>query len=142
MRSFYLPFVLVVGGNILYHVSQRSVPKTANPLATMMVAYAVGLLICAAGSPFYPSEKSFLGSLRESNWTAVVIGVGVAAVEIGFLLTYRAGWRISVAPVAASVAVALALVPVGVALFGEHLSYRNALGVALCIAGLILLARD
>ncbi|HVG28488.1 MAG TPA: hypothetical protein VM864_02080 [Pyrinomonadaceae bacterium] len=142
MRSLYLPLALVIGGNILYHVSQRSVPKTANPLATMMAAYAVGILICAAGGLFYPSEKSFISSLRESNWTAVVIGVGVAAVEIGFLLTYRAGWRIGVAPVVASVAVALLLIPVGVALFGEHLSYRNLIGVALCIAGLILLARE
>ena len=142
MRSLYLPLALVVGGNILYHVSQRSVPKAANLLATMLVAYAVGILICAAGGILYPSEKSFLGSVRESNWTAVVIGVGVAAVEIGFLLAYRAGWRISVAPVVASVAVALLLIPVGVALFGERLSFRNLFGVALCIAGLILLARE
>lgn len=142
MRSFYLPLVLVVVGNILYHVSQRSVPKTANPLATMMVAYAVGILLCAAGSFFYPSEKSFLNSIRESNWTAVVIGVGVAAVEIGFLLTYRAGWRISIAPVLASVALALLLIPVGVMMFGEHLSLRNLIGIALCVAGLIFLVRE
>ncbi|HEX8162525.1 MAG TPA: hypothetical protein VF538_11670 [Pyrinomonadaceae bacterium] len=142
MRTSYLPVVLVVFGNILYHVSQRSVPKSANPLATMTVAYAVGILLCAAGSIFYPSERSFIASIRGSGWTAIVIGVGVAAVEIGFLLAYRAGWRISVAPVVASAAVALLLIPVGVGLFGERLSVRNVIGVALCVAGLLFLARE
>src|SRR6267143_4249521 len=99
MKWFYLPLVLTVSGNILYHVSQKSVPKTANPLVTMMLAYTVGIMVCAVSAIFYPAERSLLSSIREANWAVWGIGIGVAGVEIGFLLAYRVGWSISVAPV-------------------------------------------
>ena len=138
MKSFYLPLALTVGGNILYHVSQKSVPKTAHPLLTMLLAYAVSITACALGTIFWPAEKSFVASVRESNWAVWAIGVGIAAVEVGFLLAYRAGWRISVAPVVSSVAVSLLLIPIGLTAFKEQLSGWNVVGIVLCIAGLIL----
>lgn len=142
MKSFYFPLVLTIGGNILYHVSQRSIPKTAHPLVTMMLAYAVGLIICALGLFFYPPEKSLLNSARDSNWTACLIGVGAAGVEIGYLLAYRAGWRISVAPIVSSVGVTLLLIPIGIMIFREQLSARNVIGIVLCVIGLALVTHE
>jgi uncharacterized membrane protein len=141
MKSFYLPLVLTVGGNILYHIAQKSVPKTASPLITMMLAYAVAIIVCTMFAVVYPADKSVLIALRDSNWTVLAIGIGVAAVEIGFLLAYRAGWNISVAPVTSSVAVALLLIPIGVIAFRERLSAWNVVGLVLCVAGLVLVAR-
>ncbi len=142
MKSFYFPLVLTIGGNILYHVSQRSIPKTAHPLVTMMLAYAVGLIICALGLLFYPAEKSLLNSARESNWAVFLIGVGAAGVEIGYLLAYRAGWRISVAPIVSSVGVTLLLIPIGIMIFREQLSARNVIGIVLCVIGLALVTHE
>lgn len=141
MKSFYFPFVLTIGGNVLYHLSQRSVPKTADPLVTMMLAYAVAIAACAAGLVFSPAARPFFASARELNWSVLLIGVGIASVEIGYLLGYRAGWGVSSAPVMSSVAASLLLVLVGVAVFKEQLSALNATGVLLCVLGLVLVTR-
>jgi uncharacterized membrane protein len=138
MKSLYLPLLLTIGGNIVYHISQKSVPKTANPLVTMIIAYGVAIAVCAICSVFYPADRSVLNAIRGANWAVYAIGVGVAAVEVGFLLSYRAGWGISVAPVLSGVGVALLLILIGVLGFKEQLSLWNIIGVVLCLIGLVL----
>jgi uncharacterized membrane protein len=80
--------------------------------------------------------------LKESNWAVVVVGAAAACIEIGFLLAYRSGWRISVAAVATNVAVTLMLVPIGIIIFKDHLSLRNIVGLIFCVLGLVLVVRD
>src|SRR5205085_9160279 len=120
MKSLYLPLVLTIGGNVLYHVAQKSVPRTANPLLTLMLAYAVGIALCALCAIFYPAEKPLFASIREANWAVFAIGVGASAVEMGYLLAYRVGWNVSVAPVLTSVAVTVLLLPIGIVVFREQ----------------------
>ena len=139
MKALYLPLLLVVGGNILYHVSQKSIPKSADPLVVMLLAYTVAFSVCLAATAVFPSATSFLATVREARVSAVVLGLGIAAVEIGVLLAYRGGWRISVLPVVSSAAVSLLLLPVGLLVYREQLSFRNGLGIACCLLGLFLL---
>jgi uncharacterized membrane protein len=141
MKNFYLPLVLAVGGNLLYHLSQKSLPKAANPLFMITVAYIVGIVVCLLYSFAYPNDKSFLDTVRESNWAVYAMGLGAAVIELGFLLAYRAGWNISTAAVVCSTAVTLLLVPIGVVAFREHLSVRNVVGLLLCMIGLALVAK-
>lgn len=141
MKNFYLPLVLAVGGNLLYHLSQKSLPKTANPLLVITIAYVVGIVACLLCSVAYPNDKSFLDTVRESNWAVYGMGLGAAVIEVGFLLSYRAGWNISTASVVCSSAVTLALIPIGVVVFKEHLSVRNVVGLLLCMIGLVLVAK-
>ncbi|MBZ5535618.1 MAG: DMT family transporter [Acidobacteriia bacterium] len=138
MKSYYFPLLLTIGGSILYHVAQKSLPRTTNPLVTMMLAYAVGILLFAVTMVFYHDQRPFLNSVRESNWAVFVVALGAASIEIGFLLAYRVGWNISIAPVASSVAVALLLIPIGILGFKEHLSIGNVVGIMFCVVGLIL----
>jgi uncharacterized membrane protein len=142
MKNFYLPLALAVGGNVLYHLSQKSMPKSVNPLFVITLAYLVGILVCLLYSLVYPNDKSFMDTWRESNWAVYAMGVGAVIIEVGFLLAYRAGWNISTAAVACSTAVTLLLVPIGVVAFKEHLSVRNVIGLLLCMLGLILVTRD
>jgi len=141
MKNFYLPLVLAVGGNLLYHLSQKSLPKTANPLLVITIAYVVGIVACLLCSVVYPNDKSFLDTLRESNWAVYGMGLGAAVIEVGFLLSYRAGWNLSTASVVCSTAVTLVLIPIGVVVFKEHLSVRNVVGLLLCMIGLVLVAK-
>jgi uncharacterized membrane protein len=140
--NFYLPFGLVVGGGVLYHLAQKSIPKGMNPFLATIMAYLIGIVLCAICVPFYSGGKSFIGAVRESNWALLVLGFAVAAIELGFLLCYRAGWKISFAAVAANVAITVLLIPIGIAVFKDQLSLRNVLGVGLCILGLVLVIRD
>ncbi len=141
MKNFYLPLALAVGGNLLYHLSQKSMPKAANPLYVITIAYLVGIALCVLYAFFYPNEKSFMETLRESNWAVFAMGIGALIIELGFLFAYRAGWNISTAAVACSTAVTLMLIPIGVLAFKEHLSVRNVVGLLLCMLGLVLVAK-
>jgi uncharacterized membrane protein len=142
MRSFYFPVALAVCGMLFYHLSQKSIPKEMNPFFAAMIAYMVGIVICAICALIYSGRKSFADSLREANWAVFLVGAATASIEVGFLLAYRAGWRISVAAVAANVAVTVMLVPIGLVIFKDHLSLRNILGLIFCILGLVLVVRE
>ena len=70
------------------------------------------------------------------------MGVGAAAIEVGFMVAYRIGWRISLTAVATNVAATAVLIPIGLFVFKEHLSMRNILGVVFCVLGLLLVIKD
>lgn len=142
MTAFYLPFVLAVGGMLFYHLSQKSIPKGTNPFHVTILAYAIGIIMCAVCAFVYPGKNTIVESLRESNWAVFVLGLAAASIELGFLLAYRAGWRISLAAVATNVTVTILLVPIGVLIFKDHLSLRNILGLVFCVLGLVLVVRD
>ena len=142
LKSFYGPFVLTVGGMLFYHLSQKSVPREINPFIATIIAYLVGIVVCTVFAFTYPADKSFSGSLKQANWAVFCLGAAAALIEVGFMLVYRAGWRISLAAVATNVAATVILIPIGILIFKEHLSLRNIIGVIFCLAGLVLVVRD
>lgn len=142
MRNYYLPFTLTVGGMLLYHLAQKSIPQGLNPFHATILAYASGILVCSVGALALAGNEGFLSSLKGSNWAVPAMGVGAAAIEIGFMMAYRKGWRISTTAVATNVAATVMLIPIGMLIFREHLSLRNILGVLFCLLGLVLVVRD
>jgi uncharacterized membrane protein len=142
MSAFYLPFVLTVVGMLFYHISQKSIPRDMNPFLVTILAYAVGIVFCAVCAFAYPNRKTFATSLKETNWAVITLGIAAASIELGFLLAYRAGWRISIAAVATNAAVTVMLIPIGLIVFKDHLSLRNIVGLIFCVAGLALVVRE
>ena len=142
MSAYYFPFVLTVGGMVLYHLSQKSVPPGMNPFLVIILAYIVGIALCGACALVYPGRKTLLESLKLSNWAVFTLGAAAALIELGFLLAYRAGWKISMAAVATNAAAAIALIPIGILAYKDQLSVRNILGLLFCIFGLVLVMRD
>lgn len=141
MKSFYLPILLAIGGGVLYHLAQKSIPKDANPLSALFVAYLTSVAAVLLFLVLFPTEGSFSASLKKTNWAMFAVGIGAAAIEIGFLLAYRTGWNISTAGLIVNISVALILIPLGVSLFKEQLSAWNLFGIALCILGLIFISK-
>jgi len=41
--------------------------------------------------------------MRTVVWSALGIGLGAAAIEIGFMLAYRGGWKFSLLPILVTV---------------------------------------
>ncbi|MEP6919827.1 MAG: EamA family transporter [bacterium] len=142
MNSFYFPFALAVSGMLFYHVAQKTIPREMNPFVATIVAYLTGIVVCGIFAFTYPSSKSFTESVKESNWAVFLVGAAAASIEVGFMLAYRAGWRISVAAVATNVAATALLVPIGILIYKDQLSLRNVLGLVFCILGLVLVVRD
>lgn len=144
---FYGALVLVVVSNIVYHAAQKSVPRGVDPFLASAVAYLVALPLAAGlwlllwWSRPSAEREAFGPALRQLNWANVAVGAAIVGVEVGFLLAYRAGWNVSLASAAASAALMVALVPVGVLAFRERLTGTNVAGLLLCLAGIVLLTR-
>ena len=95
MSGFYFSFGLTVVGMILYHLSQKSVPAGMNPFLVIILAYAIGIALCVVCAIAYPGKKNLIESVKLSNWAVFTLGAAAALIELGFLLAYRAGWKIS-----------------------------------------------
>ena len=135
---FYLPMILAILSATAYHISQKAIPARVNPMVSVVVTYVVALALSLALLPLLPSRVGVGESLRNLNWGTYGVGVSIVGVELAYLLVYRSGWRLSLASVTSGAATAILLAGVGVLLLGEHLSFRNAVGVAFCLAGLAL----
>jgi len=140
MLNFYLPVLIAALSTTLYHVAQKSVPTNLNPILSLIVNYATALLLSFVLLLFYPKESS-IASLKQLNWASYAVGLSIVGIEFSFLIAYRVGWRISIASAVSNVLTALILVAVGLVFFREHLSGRNALGLVLCLAGLLLVVQ-
>jgi len=142
MSGFYFAFGLTVIGMLLYHLSQKAVPKETNPFFVIAIAYVVGIVLCVALAFTYPGKKSLIETFKASNWAVFTLGAAAALIELGFLLAYRTGWRISIAAVATNAAAAIVLIPLGLVAFKDQLSFSNVIGLVLCIVGLALVIRQ
>jgi drug/metabolite transporter (DMT)-like permease len=141
MWNLIWPILVVIAANSIYNICSKSTPANINPFASLSVTYLIAM-ICSVVMYFVTDEKkNLLLELSKSNWTTYVLGVAVVGLEFGFLCVYRAGWKISTANLFASIAVACVLLIAGFFLYKETLSLRQILGMCVCVAGLILIAK-
>jgi drug/metabolite transporter (DMT)-like permease len=138
---FLCAILLAVAGNVLYHVAQKSVPRGVDALLSTLVTYGSAFAVTAILAAFWPGRPGLREGLRELNWTSFAAGASIVAIEVGFLLAYRAGWNVSLASLTMNVLLAVILVPVGLVVFRERLTAANVLGLALCVTGLVLILR-
>lgn len=141
MKFYYISIVLVIASNVIYHISQKSVPQSVNPMVALIVTYASALFFSIAAAFIFPGQDSIQSSFKSINWASFLLGFAIVGLEAGFLLAYRAGWNISTAGLYANVIVAILLIPVGILFYREHLSTVNVVGILLSILGLVLITK-
>ena len=137
MFLLYFSIALTVLANLFYHVFQKSISATVNPIVSLIITYLTALVISFLVLPFYPAKAGITDTLKELNWASFALGFAIIGLEMGFLLAYRAGWNISLAAVISNVAVTLLLIPIGLLFFRERVTLINMVGIVLCIAGLV-----
>ena len=59
--------------------------------------------------------------------------------EVGFIYAFRAGWQISMAQIVSSAVLAVILIFVGYLLYHEAITWNKLAGIAVCLAGLVLI---
>ena len=141
MTLFWLSLALIVVTNLVYHLAQKSISPDVHPLISVCASYAIALVTTLCLVPFFPAKPSFASAVRQLRWPTFAVGVSIVGIEVGFLLAYRSGWRISLGSTAAAAAVAVLLIPTGVLFFAEKLAAANVAGIVLCIAGLALVVQ-
>ena len=137
---FYFPILLMILATTVYHIAQKSVPVQVNPAFSLVMNYLVALLGTLLLFPLYAQRKADLWEWKSLNWGSCVVGVSIVGIELGVLLAYRTGWKISLVSVIGNTASASLLAGIGSLFFHEHLTPRSLVGVALCLAGLVLIA--
>jgi len=136
----WLPILLVVLGNVAYHIGQKSVPRGVQPLWAALGMYVVAALTTLLLLPAIATGPVRVAAGAAVHWSILAIGLGIVAIEVGFLLAYRAGWPLSTASLSAGTLLALVLLPIGLVAFRESLSPARGLGFVLCLAGLWLMS--
>ncbi|MBP6004975.1 MAG: hypothetical protein KA746_16220 [Pyrinomonadaceae bacterium] len=138
--SYYLTPILIVVGLVVYQLAQKSTDQNANPFVVVIMAYVIGIAACVVGYFLFPRQDTELMPMMKTViWTALGIGLGAAAIEIGFMLAYRAGWSLSLLPVSVNVSAAVLLILIGLVAFRESLSMEKLIGLLMCIGGLVLI---
>ncbi|MFC1879504.1 hypothetical protein ACFLZW_06280 [Chloroflexota bacterium] len=77
--------------------------------------------------------------IKKLNWIQVALAIAILMVELGFLLMYRSGWKLSTGNIVSGVFVNVILVGIGTAALKEPLSITNIIGVLFSIIGVALI---
>ncbi|NYE56386.1 EamA family transporter [Carboxydothermus ferrireducens] len=136
---YYLAISLTIFSNIIYHVTQKLIPPKANPFLVLTSTYLTAAFLSLLLSPVSKGKAKFVFELSKLNWVGFALGIAIFGLELGFLLAYRAGWKISTAALFSNAAVSLFLIPIGILFFGEKLTVTKVLGIIFCLIGLWLL---
>ena len=141
MFSYVWPIALVVLSNVIYQICAKSVPEGMNPLASLTVTYLAGA--ATSGILYFVLNPggSLIREYSRLNWAPFVFGIVLVGLEAGFIYAYQAGWSVSTASIVQSSFLAAVLIVVGFLLYQDALTWNKIAGVAICLAGLVLINR-
>ena len=134
-----LPLLMIVGGGVLYHVSQKATPAAVDPFLALCISFGLASLVCLG---LFIARQGFSASqLHRVNWTSVALACSLVAIESGYLIGYRAGLKLNITSFICNNLIALVLLGVGTLLYREAFTIRTGSGMVICAAGLLLLLR-
>ena len=99
------------------------------------------LSICFAGFLLFPGRDSLTAEIGRLNWVSAAFGLCLVGLEFGYIMAYRAGWKVSFLSLTANIVLACVLLVLGVFLYKEGISPKQLLGMAMCMGGLVLISR-
>ena len=135
----FLPIFIAVAANVFYHVASKSIPAEQNAFMGLGVNYATAFVATAILFFVTPHEKIFVEASK-TNWACFLMGLSITGVEAAFVMIYRAGGELSTASLIVNILIALAMLAVGGIFWHEQITARKIFGVALCIAGVVVLS--
>ena len=141
MNLFQVSIAMTIAGTIGYHICNKAVSPTVHPLGSLLATYLVALVLSGGLLLADAGPSSLADSIRKLNWASYALGLAVTAIELGFVLAYRAGWILSTAQLSSTIGASLLLVPIGTMLFHERLSLSNIAGIGISMVGIVLMSR-
>lgn len=137
--NYYWPILLIVGANVCYHISAKSIPTSINPLASLSLTYIVSAVFTGILYFVTSPVKNLAMEYDKLNWATFVIGIAIVGLEFGSISMYKVGWDISIGSLVANIALAVILILIGIIIYKETFTIQKVIGAAFCILGLILI---
>jgi drug/metabolite transporter (DMT)-like permease len=139
MFLFYFSITLAIVSSALYHFSAKSTPANVNFPISLLVTYAVAIIVTVMIAFVFPAKNGLAVELKQLNWACFLLAIAIVGIEFGFLLVYRSGWNLGIAAVLVNVVASLILVPVAIFVFKDKLNWVNIVGILVCLVGLVML---
>ena len=139
--NFYLPILVIVGSNVCYHISAKSLPASINPFASLGVTYLISAAVAMTLYFLTSPVKNLAIEYTHLNWTALALGIAIVGLEFGSINMYKVGWNISIGSLVANIALAVVLVLVGTLIYKDSMTLQKMAGIGLCVGGLILISK-
>ena len=134
----WIPLLLVITGNLTYHLCQKSLADTKSPMGVIFVVYFFSLLLTGAIAFTTESPSEFVGAFKQHPYACIFLGVGCVLIEVGFLWAYRIGWKMSLMSSYVSPGVVLTLMIAGLLLYRETISLLSLAGLLVVAFGIAL----
>ena len=139
MINYVWPIALVVLSNVFYQICAKGVPGDMNPLASLTVTYAIGAVASMVFYYILNRDADILREYSKLNWAPMLLGLVVVGLEVGMIYAYKAGWTVGTAQIVQASVCAIVLLFVGYMLYNEAFTWNKIAGIAVCLAGLILI---
>lgn len=143
MNLYTFSMLLTVASNLGYHFCQKSIDSKVPPFLSLAVTYAVGFSATILAMALVPSLNGVEGwkGISRIGWASYALGFALVGLELGFLLVYRAGWKLSLAALYSNIGVTLLLIPIGLYYYREELNTTRVAGIVCSLIGLWLLGK-
>ncbi len=136
---YYLPVLVIVGSNAFYDISAKSFPHVLNPQAGLTAVYLIAGSIALIIFFITSESKNFIAEVKKVNWAVFLLAAGVTGIDLGYILLFRAGWKISYGSLVCNIGLGIAMILVGVLFYREKLTRDRVTGIAMCFVGLVLI---
>lgn len=141
MINLFWPIMIVVVANTFYNISAKLVPNEVHSFASLFITYLIAALLSILLFFITSGDKNIVTEIQKTNWTALVLGLSIVALEFGYIYIYRVGWNVSIGSLVANISLAIVLLIIGVLVYKESISIQQTLGIVLCFIGLILVTK-
>lgn len=133
--------VILIGSNVVYHISQKSIPSQINPVISIIFTFFIALAISLVILPVFTDPPELVGNIKHISPANLFAGISIVGIVVGHVLYYRSGWSLSTGTLFSYVSVCILLVPVGLLVFREKVTPYNIAGIIISLVGLYLLTR-
>ncbi|MGL4612139.1 MAG: EamA family transporter [Trueperaceae bacterium] len=141
MNLFILSMIVLVLSAASYQLAAKFIPHSLSPWHVLTIVYIIGVILSVLAGWIDSSKTSLWQTFRASNWAVFVLGFAVVGIETGYLLAFRAGWKLNVTGVFSNTAAAILLFPIGILILKERMTTLNIVGLVVAIVGLYLIVR-
>jgi drug/metabolite transporter (DMT)-like permease len=131
--------VLIVVSGVLYQLFQKKIAPQANPALSLVVSYAISSALAFMLFALFPLRKPLAEGLKELNAFSLILALPIVGIELGYLLLYRNGGRLSISMPLISTCITLLLLGIGIFVLGEPPTPKKLIGLACCLVGVFFL---